>query len=53
MSDMTEASKQHDGIREGEIQGMMPDQFDASVYFIGRIHTPCQTRAECPRRGDP
>jgi tRNA (adenine37-N6)-methyltransferase len=53
MSDMTEASKKHDGIREGEIQGMMPDQFDASVYFIGRIHTPFQTRGECPRRGDP
>jgi tRNA (adenine37-N6)-methyltransferase len=42
-----------DSIRDGEVQGSLPEHFDESVYFIGRIHTPFKTRAECPRRGDP
>jgi tRNA (adenine37-N6)-methyltransferase len=42
-----------DSIRDGEVQGSLPEHFDASVYYIGHIHTPFKTRAECPRRGDP
>jgi tRNA (adenine37-N6)-methyltransferase len=29
----------------------LPPQTDAGVYFIGVIHTPWKTRAECPKRG--
>ena len=36
-------------IREGEIAVQLPERYDASVYFIGRIHTPWKTRAECPK----
>jgi len=28
------------GIREGEIAIELPQQFDAALYFIGRIRTP-------------
>ena len=37
------------GIREGEISVALPEQFDASVYFIGRIHTPWRERRDCPK----
>ena len=37
------------GIREGEIAVDLPTRTDASLYFIGRIHTPWRTRAECPK----
>jgi tRNA-Thr(GGU) m(6)t(6)A37 methyltransferase TsaA len=36
-------------IRAGEIAVRLPDHFDASVYFIGRIRTPWKTRKECPK----
>ena len=36
-------------IRDGEIVVSLPDHFDASVYFIGRIRTPWKTRKECPK----
>jgi len=36
-------------IRDGEIAVPLPDHFDASVYFIGRIRTPWKTRKECPK----
>jgi tRNA-Thr(GGU) m(6)t(6)A37 methyltransferase TsaA len=36
-------------IRPGEIAVPLPDRFDASVYFIGRIRTPWKTRDECPK----
>jgi tRNA-Thr(GGU) m(6)t(6)A37 methyltransferase TsaA len=31
----------------------LPARADAAVYFIGTIHTPWRTRAECPKRGSP
>jgi hypothetical protein len=31
----------------------LPDRTEAGIYFIGRIRTPWQSRAECPKRGDP
>ena len=37
------------GIRDGEIAIELPAKFDASLYFIGRIHTPWRRREECPR----
>src|SRR6266581_3329070 len=37
------------GIRAGEIAVDLPQTFDASLYFIGRIHTPWQSREECPK----
>lgn len=38
-------------IRDGEHAITLPDQFDAGVYFIGRIHTPWASRQDCPRNG--
>ncbi len=39
------------GLREGETAVELPERFDASLYFIGRIHTPWQRREDCPRNG--
>lgn len=36
-------------IREGEVAVALPEQFDAGLYFIGRIRTPWKTREECPK----
>jgi tRNA-Thr(GGU) m(6)t(6)A37 methyltransferase TsaA len=35
--------------RPGEISVELPDDFDAGLYFIGKIRTPWTTRAECPK----
>jgi tRNA-Thr(GGU) m(6)t(6)A37 methyltransferase TsaA len=40
-----------DGLRQGEIAVDLPGQFDASLYYIGRIRTPWQSRDECPKNG--
>lgn len=37
------------GLREGEVAVALPAQFDASLYFIGRIHTPWKSRDKCPK----
>jgi tRNA-Thr(GGU) m(6)t(6)A37 methyltransferase TsaA len=37
------------GIRPGEIAIELPEDFDAGVYFIGRIRTPWTTREQCPK----
>jgi tRNA-Thr(GGU) m(6)t(6)A37 methyltransferase TsaA len=37
------------GLREGEIAVALPAQFDASLYFIGHIHTPWKQRDQCPK----
>jgi len=36
-------------LRDGEVVVSLPAQFDASLYFIGRIRTPWQSRAQCPK----
>jgi len=36
-------------VRDGEIAVALPERFDASVYFIGRIRTPWKGRKECPK----
>jgi tRNA-Thr(GGU) m(6)t(6)A37 methyltransferase TsaA len=35
--------------RPGERSIELPGGFDGSFYFIGRIHTPWKTTAECPK----
>jgi tRNA-Thr(GGU) m(6)t(6)A37 methyltransferase TsaA len=37
------------GIRDGEIAVELPEDFDAGLYFIGRIRTPWPTRDDCPK----
>jgi tRNA-Thr(GGU) m(6)t(6)A37 methyltransferase TsaA len=39
------------GLREGEVAVELPEQFDASLYFIGRIRTPWTRREDCPKNG--
>jgi tRNA-Thr(GGU) m(6)t(6)A37 methyltransferase TsaA len=36
-------------IRPGEVATALPDQFDAGLYFIGRIETPWRRREDCPK----
>ena len=37
------------GIWPGEVATELPEKFDASVYFIGRIRTPWTQRKDCPK----
>jgi tRNA-Thr(GGU) m(6)t(6)A37 methyltransferase TsaA len=37
------------GIREGEVVVELPQAFDASLYYIGRIRTPWRRREDCPK----
>ena len=37
------------GIWEGEKTVDLPQQADARLYFIGRIHTPWKERKDCPK----
>jgi tRNA-Thr(GGU) m(6)t(6)A37 methyltransferase TsaA len=36
-------------LRPGELQVALPPNFEAGLYFIGRIRTPWWTVAECPK----
>jgi tRNA-Thr(GGU) m(6)t(6)A37 methyltransferase TsaA len=36
-------------IRPGEVQFDLPENYDAGIYFIGRIRTPFETREACPK----
>ncbi|WP_417725959.1 tRNA (N6-threonylcarbamoyladenosine(37)-N6)-methyltransferase TrmO [Roseovarius sp.] len=38
-------------LRPGEVVTTPPEDHDAGLYFIGRIHTPWTRREDCPRRG--
>jgi tRNA-Thr(GGU) m(6)t(6)A37 methyltransferase TsaA len=38
-------------LRPGEVAVELPPRTNMGVYFIGTIHTPWKTRAECPKRG--
>jgi len=40
--------KQND-LREGEVAVELPAQFDAALYYIGRIRTPWKRREDCPK----
>ena len=37
------------GIRDGETAVTLPADYDAGLYYIGRIHTPWTRRADCPK----
>jgi tRNA-Thr(GGU) m(6)t(6)A37 methyltransferase TsaA len=37
------------GPRDGEQAVELPEQPDAGLYFIGRIHTPWKSRKDCPK----
>jgi tRNA-Thr(GGU) m(6)t(6)A37 methyltransferase TsaA len=37
------------GIWEGEVAVELPEAFDASLYYIGRIRTPWKQRKDCPK----
>jgi tRNA-Thr(GGU) m(6)t(6)A37 methyltransferase TsaA len=45
---MTEDNKEF-GIRPGELAANLPPNFDASLYYVGRIRTPWKRREECPK----
>jgi tRNA-Thr(GGU) m(6)t(6)A37 methyltransferase TsaA len=47
----TAASSDPYGLREGEVAVELPEGFDASLYFIGRIRTPWTRREDCPKNG--
>lgn len=36
-------------IRDGEVAAELPQDFDAGLYFIGRIRTPWTRREDCPK----
>jgi len=42
-------AKESLGLREGEIATELPERFDASLYYIGRIRTPWKRREDCPK----
>jgi tRNA-Thr(GGU) m(6)t(6)A37 methyltransferase TsaA len=37
------------GVRDGEVAVELPENFDASLYYIGRIRTPWTHRQDCPK----
>ncbi|MBB2963801.1 tRNA (N6-threonylcarbamoyladenosine(37)-N6)-methyltransferase TrmO [Methylobacterium sp. R2-1] len=37
--------------RPGEEAIPLPAEYDAGLYFIGRVRTPWKARAECPKNG--
>jgi len=39
------------GVWEGEVTADLPEQTDAGLYFIGRLHTPWKERKDCPKNG--
>ena len=36
-------------LRAGEVAVELPERFDASLYYIGRIRTPWKRREDCPK----
>jgi tRNA-Thr(GGU) m(6)t(6)A37 methyltransferase TsaA len=53
MNEVNKSDPSADGdfrsLREGEVAVAPPEQFDAALYFIGRIRTPWQSREQCPK----
>lgn len=48
---MSGASEDRDALRADEVKVEAPAASDASLRFIGCIHTPFRTREDCPRQG--
>ena len=49
MASVKKKNETASGLRDGEIGTELPSQFDARLYFIGRIRTPWQRREDCPK----
>ena len=45
----TKARRPAADLREGEIAVALPGEFDASLFYIGRIRTPWKRRQDCPK----
>jgi tRNA-Thr(GGU) m(6)t(6)A37 methyltransferase TsaA len=43
------ASRKDGRLREGEIAVTLPERFDASLFYIGRLRTPWKRRHDCPK----
>ena len=46
---MSEIDPDAYALRQGEVAVELPERFDASLYYIGRIHTPWKRRDDCPK----
>ena len=49
MKRRTKARRPAADLREGEIAVPLPAEFDASLFYIGRIRTPWKRRQDCPK----
>jgi tRNA-Thr(GGU) m(6)t(6)A37 methyltransferase TsaA len=49
MKRRTKARRAAADLREGEIAVALPAEFDASLFYIGRIRTPWKRRRDCPK----
>jgi len=49
MTDSKTDDKNSFGIWDGEVAVELPPQYDAALYYIGRIRTPWQQRKDCPK----
>src|SRR3954470_18050251 len=49
MADHKKTDDKDFGIWDGEVAVELPQAFDASLYYIGRIHTPWKARKDCPK----
>ena len=49
MKRLKKAGRDEDNLREGEIAVALPERFDASLFYIGRIRTPWKRREDCPK----
>ena len=45
----TKAHRSPPDLRDGEIAVGLPREFDASLFYIGRIRTPWKRRQDCPK----
>lgn len=48
-SRQTPSRDDSEGLRDGEVAVALPERFDASLYYIGRIRTPWLRRQDCPK----
>jgi tRNA-Thr(GGU) m(6)t(6)A37 methyltransferase TsaA len=49
MKSRANANPKDGNLREGEIAVPLPQRFDASLFYIGRIRTPWKRRQDCPK----
>ena len=46
---MSSAMGTYEQLRPGEVAVVLPERYDAQLYFIGRILTPWMRREDCPK----